>query len=72
MTCVWMCGTEYGGGGVDERRYLFGNAFTGPLPAELGELANKVVRAARPRLAMWGQLLTRSLGWVSRFTGAAG
>ena len=45
-----MCGTEYGGGGVDDRRYLFGNAFTGPLPAELGELANKVVRAARPAL----------------------
>jgi hypothetical protein len=46
LTCVWMCGTEYGGGGVDDRRYLFGNAFTGPLPAELGESTKLCVRPA--------------------------
>jgi hypothetical protein len=40
--CVWMCGAEYGGGEGDERRFLFGNALTGPLPMELGNLVDLV------------------------------
>jgi hypothetical protein len=45
--CVWMCGTEYGGGGGDERRRLDSNALVGPLPVELGNLDNLVELCVR-------------------------
>jgi hypothetical protein len=64
--CVWMCGTEYGGDGGDERRALNDNLLTGPLPTELLVLDSLqtlcVWPAPPPHLAMWGQLPTRRMG----------
>jgi hypothetical protein len=65
-----MCGTEYGG---DKRRFLFSNALTGPLPAELGELVKLQKLCVRPapphHLAMWGQLPSR--GCLARWVRGA-
>ena len=65
--CVWMCGTEYGGGGGGERRWLDGNQLVGSIPPELGNLDSltslcvarptaspcNVGSAAHPREARW-------------------
>ena len=62
---MWVCGAEYGGGG-GERRFLYNNGLTGPLPVELGNLVNLAQMCVRPapppHLAMWGQL--REARWV--------
>jgi hypothetical protein len=64
--CVWMCGTEYGGGGGDERRSLFTNQLCGEIPTEMGLLTALTFLCVRPapppHLAMWGQL--REACWV--------
>ena len=76
--CVWMCGTEYGGGGGDERRDLRDNDLTGPLPTELFELVNVEYLCVRlappPHLANAGLAATRGslAGWVSRSMGDCG
>jgi hypothetical protein len=58
--CVWMCGTEYGGGGGGERRVLRDNDLTGEIPTEFGNLSSLELLCVRPtpppHLAMWGQL----------------
>jgi hypothetical protein len=46
--CVWMCGTEYGGGEGGKRRDLRDNHLTGPLPAELGELVELRLLCVQP------------------------
>ena len=63
---VWMCGTEYGGGGGGERRALQTNDLTGEIPTEMGSLVALEFLCVRPtpppHLAIWGQL--REPRWV--------
>jgi hypothetical protein len=65
-----MCGTEYGGGGGGERRWLYNNALDGEISTEmeLGNLSSLELLCVRPapppHLAMWGQL--REARWVGK------
>jgi hypothetical protein len=45
---VWMCDTEYGGGGGDERRDLDSNALDGEIPTEMGSLVALQILCVRP------------------------